>query len=490
MNQLATHRRGVAPLSPLRMGLSALLIIAFLLINKTGTAGSVVFFAVLLGMIATSPEWALRAFTIGFLGLIANQAIVQKTAFWAPARFVIPAACLVRFALDLQTLRYGLLRDGYMKALAAFVIVAAALSILTQYFVPIALLKLTSFTIASFAILASAKVMQLRRSDMTEWYVTIILTAVVMGLGALTLGIGYNYTGSEVRAANYFNGPFYHSNLLGPMAAMMIIFLACVVVFGDYRNKWICLMLIGFLMYFMYLTKSRTSFAATAVGVVMLVSLSFLLVRRGYIRLRMNVSRMSLLGGLAVACLGIVIADMATFGSLSRQAIGFANKGGTSEEFDLDQALSSRQDIIAYIWQNFLESPLIGIGFEVSKSKFFIDNATIFYAPIEKGFLPVAVLEETGVIGAAFFLLFLVSYMGYLSKGLNVPGLAMFLTFLTINCGESMFFALAGHGAFGWLLFTAGAQLGDRCVQRIRPLTARHAAASAWLGETQAASTA
>jgi len=45
-------------------------------------------------MLFRSQEWTLRAFAIAFLGLVANQAIVQKTAFWTLARFVIPAACL------------------------------------------------------------------------------------------------------------------------------------------------------------------------------------------------------------------------------------------------------------------------------------------------------------------------------------------------------------------------------------------------------------
>jgi len=488
MNQPVSNRRGMPPLSLARMGTTALLVIGLLLINKGGLAGNVVFFGILVGMIFRSPEWALRAFTIAFLGLVANQAIVQKTAFWTPARFVIPAACLVRFALDLASLRSGLLRDASMKALTVFVFVAAVLSILTQYFVPIALLKLVNFTITSFAILASAKVMQLRRSDMTEWYVSIILTTVVLGLATMALGIGNNFRGAET-VASYFNGPFYHSNCLGPMAAMMVVYLVCVVVFGEYRNKWICLAMIGCLLYFMYLTKSRTSFGSLSVGIVMLLGLSYVYSRRGLIRLRMKVSRSSLVGGLAVVCLGFVVADIATLGTLSRQLASFANKGGQSEGFDLGQALSSRQDMYSFVWQNFLESPLIGIGFEVSKSHYFEENATLFYAPIEKGFLPLAVLEETGVIGTFFFLVFLVTYMRSLGNSLNVPGLAMFLTFLAVNCGESMFFALGGHGAFGWLLFTAGTQLGDRCVERIQPFKPSQSAGAAWLGPTRVAQT-
>jgi len=136
----------------------------------------------------------------------------------------------------------------------------------------------------------------------------------------------------------------------------------------------------------------------------------------------------------------------------------------------------------SFVWQNFLESPLIGLGFEVSKAHYFEENVTLFYAPIEKGFLPLAVLEETGVIGPFFFLVFLVTYMRSLGDELYMPGLAMFLTLLAVNCGESMFFALGGHGSFGWLLFTAGTQLGDRCVERIQHFKPSQSDGAAWLG--------
>lgn len=472
--------------SPLRIAACAILVIAFLLLNRAGTFGTVIFFTALLGMILRSPEWALRAFMIAVLGLIANQAIVQKTALWTPARFVIPAACLIRFALDLQALRHPILRDTYAKALLGFIGAAAILSILTQYFVPIALLKLANFTVASFAIFASAKVMQLRRSDMTEWYITVILAIVALGLASIPLGIGYNFRGEGV-TAYYFNGPFYHSNTLGPMAAMMAVYLGCVVVFGNYRNKWLCLAMMGCLLYFMYLTKSRTSFVSFAVGIALLVGLSFVYVRRGAIRLRMRVSRATLLGGLAALMLGVLLADRASFGSLTKLATVLANKTSTSDEFSWEQVLSSRQDLMAHTWQNFLDSPLIGIGFEVSKSRYFAENATLFYAPIEKGFLPLAVLEETGIIGTVFFVIFLFAYMRYLGNSLNVPGLVMFLTFLVVNCGESMFFGLAGHGAFGWLMFTAGSQLGDQCVEPVTGRKTHPMAAPAWLGQPQVA---
>lgn len=454
------------PLALGRLAAQAFVLIALLMLNKAGLPGNVLFFVILVGLVAVSPEMAFKAFTIGFLGLVCNQAIVMKTPIWTVARFLIPAACLVRFSLDLQAMRHSVFQRGYFLALIGFVGVAAVLSIMTQYFVPVALLKLFNFLITTTALFSGMQVLRLRRSDLTEWYVTLCLATVALGIGSIVTGIGYNMRGTGTTAST-FNGPFYHSNCLGPLAAIMVVYLTCVVVFGKYRNRWACIALAGCLIYFMALTQSRTSFASMFVGVLTMVGLSFVLERRKTIRLRMSVSRFALVGGLAAAGIGALIADAATGQALTQSVITFINKGGRYETVNLDQVLASRQQVVEASWHNFLDSPLIGIGFEVAKTEFFQQNATLFYAPIEKGFLPVAVLEETGLIGTFFFVIFLLTFLLSLARDLNVPGLAVFLTFLAVNCGEAMFFAVGGHGGFAWLWCAGAMMLGNVYVERI-----------------------
>jgi hypothetical protein len=302
---------------------------------------------------------------------------------------------------------------------------------------------------------------------MTEWFATVLLVVVILGLASFPLGIGYNYRGAAFALTrNLFNGPFYHSNCLGPMSSMMVVYLFNVVVFGPYRNRWLCAALALCLVYFMYLTGSRTSFASLVIGILTTIFLTFVLSRRGLIRLNMRVRRSTIVASLAALIVGGLLYDVVRGGQLSRGIADFLAKGKSVEELDVTDILASRQGIIDFMWSNFIQSPLIGIGFEVAKTQYFQQNATLFNAPIEKGFLPMAILEETGVIGTTFFVLFLLTTMGSLARALNVPGLAMFITFLVMNCGECMFFSLGGHGAFGWLMLGAAMLLGDRCVIR------------------------
>ena len=77
-------------------------------------------------------------------------------------------------------------------------------------------------------------------------------------------------------------------------------------------------------------------------------------------------------------------------------------------------------------------------------------------------------LEQSGVIGAAVFLIWLLTLASFLASRVNVPGLVMLCGFLTVNCGEVMFFGVAGHGGFGWLLMAGGIMLGDFCIRDLR----------------------
>jgi O-antigen ligase len=240
--------------------------------------------------------------------------------------------------------------------------------------------------------------------------------------------------------------------------------MACVVVFGPYRNRWICVAAALVLVLFISLSGSRTALGSLTVGIAAIIGSSFFLLRRGLIRLPMQLSRLTIFALCGVATILALTVETGTGGRLSAAALRFIQKNQRAEALSVENILVSRQFMIDLMWQNFQESPYIGIGFEVAKTEYFQEHATLFNAPIEKGFLPMAVLEETGIIGAAFFTLFVVALLTNMVTTLNVPGLALILTFLTVNLGEAMFFSLAGHGAFGWVMMTAGIMLGQRCV--------------------------
>jgi len=463
-------RTPVAPaLCVSRILFQALLIIPFLLVNKAGLVGNIIFFGALAALVFRGGEWPLKVLTLMVLGLICNQWYVPKSQIWTIARFCIPPLVLIYSMADMARLNVSLFRRQYYLWHMLFIAVSAILSIMTGYLVHISLLKLLNYSVGTTAIFAQVAIQRARRRDLTEWFVTLIVVIVILGFASLPLGIAYNakHFGEDMRTY-YFNGPFYHSNTMGPFAALIALYLTCVYLFGRYRNRWICGLSILSFVYFMRLSQSRTSFAALLAGLAVLLVLTFLLHRRRQILLRLNIRRSTLiLGGLGFAAV-LALVDVGTGGQLSKAVTTFINKGTDREEVDLEQVLASRKGRIEMSWENFEQSPLIGIGFELSTEQWFQENASVFYAPVEKGFLPTAVLEQSGIIGAIFFVGTLIAMIRYLASTMNVPGLVMFIGFLIVNCGEVMYFGVAGHGAFGWQMVAAGILLGDFAVYDAR----------------------
>lgn len=464
--------RGATLSSPLALGrilFQSAAIIALLLVNRLGLAGNIIFFGALAVMVSRGREWPLKAITLLYLGLICNQWYVPKTPFWTFARFVLPAVVLFQASADLTRLKVSLTSRPYWLFHLLFIGISVVLTVLTGYFVHIALLKLINYTIVTAVIFSEIEIQRARRRDVSEWFVTLITVVVLLGLASFPLGIASNAKAWITDGAtSYFNGAFYHSNTMGPFSALMALYLSCVYLFGPYRNRWICGLLIAVLIVFMRLSQSRTSFAALLTGLTFMVLLTIVLSRRRWTVLRMNTARTKLVAGLVAAGIGIVIADIATGGRLSSEATAFINKSGKTSQIDVTDVLYSRLGRIELSWANFCQSPWIGIGFEVSTEPWFQQNATLFNAPVEKGFLPTAILEQSGVIGAAFFVLTIVSLLAYLVKTVNVPGIVMFVAFLAVNFGEVMYFGVAGHGSFGWLMVLAGILLGGNTVRDLR----------------------
>jgi hypothetical protein len=108
-------------------------------------------------------------------------------------------------------------------------------------------------------------------------------------------------------------------------------------------------------------------------------------------------------------------------------------------------------------WHNFLNQPLLGNGFGVYPDGKFPSGVVEFAgipisAPIEKGFLPTAILEEGGILGggALTMLILLLSRRAW--RNTDLRWRAMFVACLGMNIGECVFLSPGGIGLFDWLL--------------------------------------
>ncbi len=253
-----------------------------------------------------------------------------------------------------------------------------------------------------------------------------------------------------------FKGITWHSQTLGPVVAFLTVFIFSDWVLCVRRFSWLHAILLGLCPVLLYLTSSRTAMGGAVMGMGF-VTLGLMKEKGVGVRWRARVKSIMLL------VVGAAMIAVIALPSLRNSATRFALK--TTEEvevsdFSVDQMMSSRQGLIDFAMWNFRRSPLIGNGFQVSydmQYKKFRSWKDVLSAPIEKGVWTAAVLEEGGVIGMVFFLLFVIgaSVKLYLSR--SYMALSLLGTLIVLNFGEFTMFSMSGAGGFLWVLVFIGA---------------------------------
>jgi hypothetical protein len=352
-----------------------------------------------------------------------------------------------------------------------------------------------NFLIFVTTVFAGTAVLRRRRSDIGEWFVSLILAATLFGIASIAFSQSRNFrptvvASGQVVATGGFNGAFLHPNAHAIYASLFVTFLASVWILSRYRHAWLPLPVIVCWLLFIAWSGSRTALIATGLAIILLLAYARPMRSRLGWLLRPNLRRGSLVGLIVIAAVGAVTIDLGSGGSLRQSLVAFINKstvdgdvGGLSTE----KILSSRKALMEYSWNNFKNSPVFGIGFGVAKTESFQRTATLFSAPSEKGFLPTAILEEGGLLGTAAFLAFLAAFLTELRRERNIAGLVTFLVFLATNLGEVTILAPGGAGAFGWITVGAAMVLGDQCWRPPPAPSPRPSRSDGWHGSATAA---
>ena len=132
-----------------------------------------------------------------------------------------------------------------------------------------------------------------------------------------------------------------------------------------------------------------------------------------------------------------------------------------SQDFDTINILSvyikSRAVLYAPMIANIAEYPITGIGFGLGSEPLSM-NVKYFKgipisAPIEKGILPLMVLEEIGIFGFLFFLIWIL-ILSLKAIAISFSSTLILLTILLLNLGEAGLFSPNGFGMLYLILIT------------------------------------
>lgn len=265
---------------------------------------------------------------------------------------------------------------------------------------------------------------------------------------------------AETGEYGYLCGVVNHSQCLGPTAACVFGWLLCDMLFVERRAMFWHLVLLCLCPVVLYMTKSRTSLLALFVAVPMVASycvpkfnVSFGLMRKIRSMAALLVCAL-LLGGMFVEL---------SSGGMRKWILKY---DAEDAEMNFENVTATRRGKIDEGLYDFAKNPLFGMGFQVSEGYANLDlnNRFLLSAPVEKSFLPVAILGEAGAVGAIMFVIFLaVFYSRAARKGYYVL-IALFTTFLATNLAEATFFSPGGTGGPEWLISVVGAFVIDMAV--------------------------
>jgi len=157
--------------------------------------------------------------------------------------------------------------------------------------------------------------------------------------------------------------------------------------------------------------------------------------------------------------------------SFSDQLSKFAFKRG--DAVDITETLEESRGILMFpMITNILENPMSGIGFGVGSipSERYVNRDNILGlpsgAPVEKGILPLAVIEELGAPGFLAFAFWLWMMFRRSYRAGFYPFLVLSIIFL-MNLGEATFFSTGGIGLFFLIMFTWSVTAKGRSIYKL-----------------------
>jgi hypothetical protein len=284
-----------------------------------------------------------------------------------------------------------------------------------------------------------------RLGEIQIWGIVGALT--VLSAPMLLTPLGYH------KGSKGFQGLITHAQPFGCMMGVYATFLW--LLFLSRRKLGLGLLILAVMATaYVYLSQARIGGLTLVAGLVAGVVVAPLIPRLNRLLElpRLRFSRVAVLAAL------LGFAAIATGGLLTAKVTQFVMKYGSAENATAgeigDALYRSRGGVLERMLESVRQKPLTGIGFGVptegGRSSPIVYDP-IFHLPImaavEKGVMPVAVLEELGVPLAIVVYLWLAFLFVLAARG-GVVSLGAFSASLAINAAEAVFFSPGGPGMF------------------------------------------
>lgn len=279
-----------------------------------------------------------------------------------------------------------------------------------------------------------------RLSSLLFWGLVSLL---LLSLPLLMLpAIGY------LRNGTGFQGVLNHPQAFGPTMAILGVW-AGSRIFAHSRPPWSLLSIFIGCFVMIVLSEARTAGLAMVLGLGGALFITPALAGRAISSVLPGVRSKRFVGFLVL----IGILALASGPLIAEKVVGYIfSKSGRQESTSiLDAYETSRGGLIEKMASNISARPLEGIGFGMASipSELVVVRDPVFGLPVsaavEKGVLPLAIVEEIGVVGFGVVLLWVLALLR-MSARAGVAPVAVCLTALFLNMGEATLFSPGGLG--------------------------------------------
>lgn len=384
---------------------------------------------------------AIQALAFSWLFGMLSPGIAAEATTGSVGRYVVLAAAaasvLLRSGVMLRAMRVS-------RPVLATLLLGALLIAHSLLFSPIkdvSVLKALAWTAATSTLLAAWSGLAVNDQNVVASQLFGGLTLLLLcSLPLLVLPLGYLVNGTG------FQGVLNHPQAFGPTMGLLGAWAGSRML-ADSRPAWGLVVLFGACMVLVVLSEARTAGIAMPLGIILAGPVGLVLARRsirGFLP-GLRSRRVHLVVGL------LLIAALLSGFALSDRLDQYFSKRTDSSNF-ADAYDASRGAVIEQMWENIEVQPWHGIGFGLASdpAMMVVDRDPILDLPtgaaIEKGVMPIAVLEELGVFGFIAVMLWLWMLISRAARGGGMTALAVFYTALLMNMGESVLFSPGGFG--------------------------------------------
>lgn len=394
---------------------------------------------------------ALQALALSWLFSMLSAAVAPNASLASIGRYGVLIAAAISMVIHkpaISSLRSGKPLVRWTLLLGAFLVVH---SLLFSVMAEVSVLKAISWALAMTALIAGWSGVSDGWRELLSLQLFVGLIAImVLSLPLLAIPAGYLYNGTG------FQGIFVHPQAFGLTIALLGGW-AVVRMVSLQRPSWFSVLLVPVCLALVVLSETRTAALALVLGVAVAAVIAPILSGRSIVRLLPGLlsQRVHLVFGLTL--IGMVLAWPVL---IEETEMFMAKRSGSASLIETYQI--SRGGQMEAMWGNILQHPWLGIGFGIGSvpELMAIERDPILDLPtsaaIEKGVLPMAILEEVGVIGFVLVAAWLLVLLRHCAHG-GVGPLAVVFVILFLNLGEFSLFSPGYVGLLEMILLAAAA---------------------------------